>query len=86
MSLFRKPLYQRSEGTEEDRWRLVLDTDANRLFVERERTLGDMRGSGYGTDTDEIDIAAFLREGGPARHALMQLLRALFEDEDRKAA
>jgi hypothetical protein len=65
MPLLRKPLYQRSEGADEDRWRLVFDTDASRLFVEHEKTRGDMRGSGYGTDIDELDVATFLRT--PAR-------------------
>jgi len=92
MPLLRKPLYQRSEGVDEDRWRLVLDTDANRLFVEHEQTRGDMRGSGYGTNTDEIDVAAFLGERGQGhgqvhgqghhqgQRELVRLLTALFED------
>jgi hypothetical protein len=80
MPLLRRPLYQRTEGADEDRWRLVFDTDANRLFVEHEKTRGDMRGSGYGTDTDEMDVAAFLTEHGQGRRALVQLLGTLFED------
>jgi hypothetical protein len=43
MPLLRKPLYQRSEGTDGDCWRLAFDTDTNRLFVEHEKTRGDMR-------------------------------------------
>ena len=84
MPQLKKPLYQRSEGADEDCWRLVFDTDANRLFVEHEKTRGDMRGSGYGIDTDEMDIAAFLNEHGQGQHELVQLLGTLFED--RKAA
>jgi hypothetical protein len=80
MSLLRKPLYQRTEGADEDRWRLAFDTDTNRLFVEHEKKRGDMRGSGYGTDTDEMDIAAFLNQRGQGQHELMQLLSTLFED------
>jgi hypothetical protein len=80
MPLLRKPLYQRSEGTDEDRWRLVFDTDASRLFVEHEKTRGDMRGSGYGTDIDELDVASFLNERGQGQHELVRLLGTLFED------
>jgi len=39
-----------------------------------------MRGSGYGTHTDEMDVAAFLNERGQGQHELMQLLSTLFED------
>jgi len=80
MPLLRKPLYQRSEGRDEDRWRLAFDTDTRRLFVEHETTRGDMRGSGYNTNTDEIDVADFLRESGEGPRELVQLLGALFED------
>jgi hypothetical protein len=79
MPLLRKPLYQRSEGSDEDRWRLVFDTDANRLFVEHEKMRGDMRGSGYGTDIDELDVATFLNERGQGQHELVRLLGTLFE-------
>jgi hypothetical protein len=80
MPQLRRPLYQRSEGLDEDRWRLVFDTDANRLFVEHEKQRGDMRGSGYGIDSDEMDVAEFLNQRGPARRQLIQLLGSLFQD------
>jgi hypothetical protein len=80
MSHLRKPLYQRSDGADEDRWRLVFDTDAKRLFVEHEEKRGDMRGSGYGIHTDEIDIADFLAEQGQGQQELMRLIGGLFED------
>jgi hypothetical protein len=80
MPLLRKPLYQRSEGRDEDRWRLAFDTDTHRLFVEHEMTRGDMRGPGYATNTDEIDINEFLREGGQGQQQLEQLLEKLFEE------
>jgi len=79
MPVLRRPLYQRSEGVDEDRWGLVFDTDANKLFVEHESTRGDMRGSGYGSNTEEIDLAAFLRESGQAQHELTALLNTLFD-------
>jgi hypothetical protein len=85
MPLLRKPLYQRSEGADEDRWRLVFDTDASRLFVEHEKTRGDMRGSGYNTDIDELDIASFLGERGQGQRELVQLLGTLFEDRKESA-
>ncbi len=80
MPLLRKPLYQRNDGADEDRWRLVLDTDVNRLFVEHEQTRGEMRGSGYSTSTDEMEVTAFLKEPGQGQYELMRLLRALFDD------
>jgi hypothetical protein len=80
MPLLRKPLYQRSEGRDEDRWRLAFDTDTRRLFVEHEQTRGDTRGSGYSTNTDEIDVADFLRESGEGQRELAQLLATLFEE------
>jgi hypothetical protein len=83
MPLLRKPFYQRNDGADEDRWRLAFDTDTSRLFVEHEKTRGDMRGSGYSTQTDEIDMAAFLGEHGQGQRALMQLLGMLFEDRER---
>jgi hypothetical protein len=80
MSLLTKPLYQRSEGRDEDRWRLAFDTETHRLFVEHEMTRGDMRGAGYAINTDEIDINEFLRESGQGQHQLVQLLEKLFEE------
>jgi hypothetical protein len=80
MSLLRRPLYQCNEGLDEDRWRLVFDTDANRLFIEHEKMRGDMRGSGYSIDTDEMDMAAFLNARGRGQHELVQLLKGLFAD------
>jgi hypothetical protein len=80
MPLLRRPLYQHSDGADEDRWRLVFDTDARRLFVEHEEKRGDMRGAGYGIHTDEMEIAAFLAEHGQGQQELVRLIAALFED------
>jgi len=79
MPVLRRPIYQRSEGADEDRWCLVFDTDANRLFVEHESKRGDMRGSGYSIKTEEIDVADFLSETGEGQHQFVQLLSTLFE-------
>ena len=80
MPVLRRRLYQRNEDADEDQWRLVLDTDNRRLFVEHEQTRGDMRCSGYSTGTDEMDVATFLNERGRAQHELVRLLGALLED------
>jgi hypothetical protein len=82
MSVLRRPLYQRNEGADEDVWRLVFDTDTNRLFVEHEQQRGDMRGFGYATGTDEIELAAFLSEQGHGQQELVRILRDLFEGQD----
>jgi len=81
MPLLRRPLYQRSEGADEDRWGLVFDTDANRLFVEHESRRGDMRGSGHSIDIEEIELAAFLRETSEGQPQL-QFLNILFEERN----
>ena len=83
MPVLRRPIYQRSEGADEDRWGLVFDTDANRFFVEHESRRGDMHGSGYSINTEEIDVGAFLSETGPAQHELAQLFNILFEERNR---
>jgi len=80
MPLLRKPLYQRAEGADEDRWCLVFDTDANRLFVEHQETRGDMRGAGYSAHTDELEVAAFLAEPGQGQQELVRLLGGLFRE------
>lgn len=85
MSLLRRQLYQRSEGADEDRWCLVFDTGTNRLFVEHEEKRGDMRGPGYGVDTDAIDLDAFLKERGEGQRELVRLLGALFEERKEAA-
>jgi hypothetical protein len=78
MPLWRKPFYQRSDGANEDRWNLAFDTDANRLFVEHEKMRGDMRGAGYGAETQEIEVAVFLNEHSRGQQELVRLLGTLF--------
>jgi hypothetical protein len=85
MPVLVKPLYQRSEGRDEERWCLVLDTDAKRLFIEHEQRQGDMRGQGYGTSIDEIEVGKFLNERGPGHQELMRLLGRIFEDHKEPA-
>ncbi|MBO4226214.1 hypothetical protein [Bradyrhizobium neotropicale] len=81
MSLLRRPLYQRSEGADEDRWRLAFDTEASRLFVEHEKKRGDFRGAGYAIETDEIELAEFLEQPSQGREQLVKLLETLFTDD-----
>jgi hypothetical protein len=81
MSLLRRPLYQRSEGADYDRWRLAFDTEANRLFVEHEKKRGDFRGAGYATETDEVELAEFMEQPGQARDQLVKLLETLFAED-----
>lgn len=38
------------------------------------------RGSGYSTETDEIDVADFLLERGEGQRELVRILGALLED------
>jgi hypothetical protein len=85
MPVLVKPLYQRSEGRDDERWCLVLDTDANRLFVEHEQTRGDTHGRGYATDIDEIEVTEFLNNRGPGYEELMRLLSRIFEDQKESA-
>jgi hypothetical protein len=81
MSLLRRPLYQRSEGADYDRWRLALDTETNRLFVECEKRRGDFRGAGYAIEIDEIELADFLKQPSQGREQLVKLLETLFADD-----
>ena len=79
--LLAKPIYQINDGRDEDRWRLVLDTETRRLFVEHEKTRGDMRGRGYSIETCELELAEYFLENGPGQLELVRLLGALFEQE-----
>lgn len=85
MPLLVRPLYQRSEGADEDRWCLVFDTDTRRLFVEHEQRQGDMRGPGYAVQIDEIDVNEFLAERGAGHLELMRLLAKMFEEQRQPA-
>ena len=85
MPLLTKPLYQHNDGRDEDRWRLIFDTETRRLFVEHEKTRGDMRGRGYSIETGEIELADYLAENGPGAHELARLLGALFAEEHADA-
>ena len=81
MARLTKPLYQINDGHDDDCWRLVFDTETRRLFVEHEKTRGDMRGRGYSIVSDELELADYLRESGPGQNELARQLGALFEQE-----
>ena len=81
MTRLTKPLYQINDGSDEDRWLLVFDTDARHLFVEHEKIRGDMRGRGYSIETNELEMADYLRDDGAGQQELARLLGALFEPE-----
>lgn len=81
-----KAIYQRNDGADEDIWRLVLDTDVNRLFIEHEARRGDVRGRGYGLEIEEMEIADYLAERSQGRDELVRLLTALFEEPALTAA
>jgi hypothetical protein len=89
MALLRRPLYQISNSRDEDRWRLVFDTETRRLFVEHEKTRGDMRGRGYSIETDELELADYLANSGQdqdhGQQELAGLLGALFAEEHAEA-
>jgi hypothetical protein len=89
MALLRRPLYQISNSRDEDRWRLVFDTETRRLFVEHEKTRGDMRGRGYSIETDELELADYLANSGQdqdhGQEELARLLGALFAEEHAEA-
>jgi hypothetical protein len=80
MCLLRRPLYQRSEGADDDRWRLVFCTETKRLIVEHEKTRGDMRGAGAATTIDDIEIAEFLTQRGEGQRELVRVPGMLFEE------
>src|SRR5438477_3331598 len=76
VATLRSLLYQRAEGSNEDWWRLVLDTDAKRLTVEHEWRRQNARGAGYQAGTAELEINAFLH-GDEGRGAQSELMRVL---------
>jgi hypothetical protein len=83
MPRLKRTLYERADGPDEDRWRLVLDTDARLLFVEHEEKRGDLQGAGYGIAVDDMDITTFLNEYGRGQSELIELLSSLFGDRLR---
>lgn len=74
MPMHSRTLYQSSNG---DRWLLVRDAEANRLFVRHEANQAS------GGHRSEIEIGPFLAGGqGPEQQALLRLIGTLVETAD----
>ena len=73
MNIQTRELYQSSNG---DRWCLARDAAASRVFVRHEPNLAS------GGKTSDIDIGAFLMQGGhgPEKQELLRLIGTLVED------
>ena len=87
MPLLKRELHQAAKGpvmNDEDWWRLVFDTDANRLYVEHEWQYVDVQRKGEANHGQiEMDVTSFLNkpEQGMAHQKLLHLLSRLFEDK-----
>jgi hypothetical protein len=72
------------EVTDEDRCTLVFDTDAKKLYVEREVVHLDVRDDGsLKIETATMDIADYLKRGGQTagHRELWRLLRTIFKED-----
>ena len=86
MALLKRELYRQVKGpdvTQADRSTLVFDTDAKKLFVERE--VAHLDASVNGTmeiQTATMDIADYLKQGGQTagHRELWRLLKTLFKE------
>jgi hypothetical protein len=88
MALLKRELYRQVRGpeiTHADCCKLVFDTDAKNLYVEREVAHLDARTGGV-IETQTMDIADYLRQRGQTagHRELWRLLRSIFkEDSDQ---
>jgi hypothetical protein len=87
MALLKRELYRQVKGpevTHADRCTLVFDTDAKKLYVERE--VAHLNASANGTmemQTAAMDIADYLKQGGQTagHRELWRLLKTLFKQD-----
>ena len=85
MPLLKRELHRTAKGpamNDGDRWRLVFDTDAKRLYVEHVWEHVDVRrGGATSKGRAEADVGTFLKQPGqgPAHRELLRLLPGLFE-------
>jgi hypothetical protein len=87
MALLKRELYRQVKGpeiTHADRCTLVFDTDAKKLYVERE--VAHLDASANGTmemQTAAMDIADYLKQGGQTagHRELWRLLKTLFKQD-----
>jgi bifunctional DNA-binding transcriptional regulator/antitoxin component of YhaV-PrlF toxin-antitoxin module len=74
MPIETRKLYQSANG---DRWLLVRDSDAERVFIRHEANAAS------GGHKAEIDIGTFLKSGrGPEHQELLRLIGTLVEDPE----
>ena len=87
MALLKRELYRQVKGpevTHADRCTLVFDTDAKKLYVEREVAHFDASVDGaIEIQTATMDIADYLKQGGQTagHRELWRLLRSLFKED-----
>jgi hypothetical protein len=86
MALLKRELYRQVKGpdvTHADRCTLVFDTDAKKLFVEREVAYLDANVNGViEIETATMDIGDYLKQGGQTsgHRELWRLLRTIFKE------
>jgi hypothetical protein len=76
MMLLRRPLYQRTEGADDDRWLLVFDTDAKPVIVEQRKQARRHAWVRLRIKTEETELAAFVETS--EQHKFFQLLSRVF--------
>jgi hypothetical protein len=87
MALLKRELYRHMKGpelTHADRCTLVFDTDAKKLYVEREVAHLDVRVDGsLKIETATMDIGDYLKQGGhtAGHRELWRLLRTIFKED-----
>ncbi|MET4066645.1 hypothetical protein ABID58_001428 [Bradyrhizobium sp. S3.2.6] len=88
MALLKRELYRHVTGpevTHADRCTLIFDTDAKKLYVERE--VADFDASVVGTiqiQSSTMDIADYLKQGGQTagHRELWRLLQTIFKEDN----
>jgi hypothetical protein len=88
MAKLTRQLHHLAKGGNEEWWRLVFDTEAQRLYIEHEWSHTDAwRASRSKSGTAEFDINGFLTEGeAPAQAELQRTIESLFENGDGENA
>jgi len=85
MALLKRELHRQCEGpqlTRKDLWALVFDTDTKCLYVEHEWASLETQERKAEGQTDAMDIAEYLTQGGQTagHRELWRLLQTLFEE------
>jgi hypothetical protein len=86
MALLKRELCRQLKGpdvTHADRCTLVFDTDAKRLYVERDVAHLDVGDGTMELQTVTMDIADYLKQGGQTagHRELWRLLRTIFRED-----